>query len=159
MAEAMGSEFDACIIEKVSSTNVPTFQGVVPLISELKERGTLLAVLSNASGDYVRRVNQVHQIKSLFQVEWGADDAILPKPNPDGLLKILEIMALKNPNPDNTVYIGDSISDGKAAQAAGITSIGVTWGENTHATLEGSGAFDRIFTQVPELAKFLLGDD
>ena len=57
--------------------------------------------------------------------------------------------------PGDAVYVGDSPSDGKAAQAAGMRSVGVLWGANPPDVLEG--AFDVLAADVPALTKALQG--
>ena len=58
------------------------------------------------------------------------------------------------------VYIGDSPSDGRAAAAAGMPSIGVTWGANGEEALRPH--FDELAADVEELISALrrqLGDE
>ena len=52
------------------------------------------------------------------------EDTQLHKPNPDPLLECLRRMDLK---PDQVLYVGDTPSDSKAAQAAGIDFAYATW--------------------------------
>lgn len=48
------------------------------------------------------------------------EDVKLPKPDPEGLLKILH-----GRDPEDALYLGDNIDDALAAQAAGIAFVGV----------------------------------
>eukprot|EP00472_Partenskyella_glossopodia_P014622 CAMPEP_0197520944 /NCGR_PEP_ID=MMETSP1318-20131121/6267_1 /TAXON_ID=552666 /ORGANISM="Partenskyella glossopodia, Strain RCC365" /LENGTH=252 /DNA_ID=CAMNT_0043072729 /DNA_START=387 /DNA_END=1145 /DNA_ORIENTATION=+ len=150
----MGTLFDQRIITMVNAVDVPLFEGITEILQNLNLMGVRMAVLSNASGRYVRRVNEAHRLQTYFKVQWGADDAAEAKPNPDGLLQILETLKV-DPKIDRSVYIGDSISDGKAAQAAGMYAIGVSWGENSKEVLEKSEAFDIVLDSVEELQKLL----
>ena len=50
----------------------------------------------------------------------GADDVSRPKPNPEGILKIREML------PHNRVwYAGDTVDDARSARAAGVPFIGI----------------------------------
>ncbi|GAB5371062.1 hypothetical protein AAMO2058_001547000 [Amorphochlora amoebiformis] len=95
-AQAMGDAFDSSIIDLVTADNVPMFQGMRQLIAGLLKLDIKIAILSNASGGYVRRVAQKHGMSSMFRIQWGADDALRPKPHPDGLLSILERLKGEN---------------------------------------------------------------
>ena len=81
----------------------------------------------------------------------GADTAPLPKPAPDGLLLVCHEL---NVEPAAAVYVGDSPSDAVAAQAAGMTSIGVTWGSHSRESLQ-EAPFHVICETVNELASVL----
>jgi len=63
----------------------------------------------------------------------GADTVPAAKPEPDGLFKVCDEL---NVNPCDSVYIGDSPSDAIAATAAGMPSIGVTWGSHSVESLQ-----------------------
>ena len=69
------------------------------------------------------------------------------KPHPDGLIDCCKALGVE---PSASVYIGDSPSDGKAAKAAGMRSVGVLWGANSREQLEGE--FDALAADVPALA-------
>lgn len=76
----------------------------------------------------------------------GADDVPKAKPAPDGLILCSEELEIL---PVNSIYIGDSPSDGAAAKAAGMRSIGVTWG--SHPVERVAPAFDVTVSSVDEL--------
>ena len=74
------------------------------------------------------------------------------KPAADGLYLCAEQLGCV---PSDCVYVGDSPSDGKAARAAGMRSIGVLWGANPESKLKDD--FDVLCADVPELLKALRG--
>ena len=57
-------------------------------------------------------------------------------------------------DPTRSIYIGDSPSDGHAATAAGMLSIGVTWG--SHSVEKITPAFTRIAYTTTELNSYIL---
>jgi len=57
---------------------------------------------------------------NMFDPVVGVDDVSRPKPNPEGILKIREMV------PHNRVwYIGDTVDDARAAKAANVPFIGI----------------------------------
>ena len=82
---------------------------------------TQVGALSNAAVAYVERVLAVHRLQGHFCVLHGADDVPAPKPAPDGLILCCKELGQ---DPAHVVYVGDSPSDGLAARAAGMKSIG-----------------------------------
>jgi phosphoglycolate phosphatase-like HAD superfamily hydrolase len=63
-----------------------------------------------------------------FTVVVNGDDVAAHKPDPEGLLAALGRFGAR---PEDAAYVGDSPFDLQAADAAGMASIGVTWG-NIH---------------------------
>src|ERR1019366_5894894 len=56
----------------------------------------------------------------------GADDVSRPKPNPEGILKIREML------PHNRVwYAGDTVDDARSGRAAGVPFIGIAARNNS----------------------------
>lgn len=90
--------------------------------------------------------------RSLFDSVHGADDVPRPKPHPDGLLVC--VGDLGSPPPAQCVYVGDSPSDGAAAAAAGMRSVGVSYGSHSLAAI--TGQFDEIAHTPAELEAALL---
>ena len=87
-----------------------------------------------------------------MKVALGADEVPQAKPHPDGLLACCQQLGVE---PSASVYVGDSPSDGAAARAAGMRSVGVLWGANAREKLDGE--FDVLAEDVPALSKALLG--
>jgi beta-phosphoglucomutase-like phosphatase (HAD superfamily) len=118
------------------------------------------ACLTNACVAYAHAVLKVNSIvgdindTSLydkFLSIHGADTVPAPKPEPDGLYQICKEL---NVSPANAVYIGDSPTDALAADAAGMPSIGVTWGSHSEESVRNS-RFTYVATTVDELEALL----
>lgn len=62
----------------------------------------------------------------------SADDVIRPKPDPEGILFALKTLGL---DPTRTVFIGDTVHDMRAAEAAGVVRCAVTWGAGPRVAL------------------------
>lgn len=127
VGERLAQEFDELYVDMVTPTTCPTFDGISPLLRNFLERGSMMGALSNACGTYVRKVLSVHGFASDFRVQLGADEVPDAKPAPDGLLQCCEALGC---SPADCVYVGDAPTDGQAAKAAGMHSIGVAWGSH-----------------------------
>lgn len=149
----LGKQFDDLYVGMVSSDTAGFFPGMKELLTQLNvEWGDTFhyGALSNACGSYVQAVLRANNVDAMFSVALGADQVPAPKPHPDGLLAICQQLNL---HPSQCVYIGDSPSDGLAATAAGMHSIGVTWG--SHAVETVIPAFAHTAHTVDELRGFI----
>lgn len=106
-------------------------------LAALKARGCKLAVLSNKfEGGVLQVIGQF--LPGYFDVLHGESEGIPRKPDPTGLLRTINELGS---TPEQTVFVGDSPStDIATAKAAGVFSVGVTWGYHTRDVLEASHA-------------------
>lgn len=63
-------------------------------------------------------------VRKFFHDIITVEDVTRPKPDPEGLLKIL-----KSRDPEGAVYVGDSVDDALASQSAKIPFVGVLFGK------------------------------
>lgn len=153
----LGDIFDETYVKRVSKETAGLFEGIERLLRSLALAGHPQGALSNACGAYVRAVvtaNELDEVPgqrmALFKTALGADEVPAAKPAADGLLLCCDQLKVV---PSSSVYVGDSPSDGKAARAAGMLSIGVLWGANGEAALKEH--FDVLCEDVPSLIKEL----
>jgi pyrophosphatase PpaX len=78
-------------------------------------------------------------IEHLFETVVGGDETERHKPDPAPLLLALDRLSA---HPDEAAYVGDAPFDVKAAKAAGVHAIGVTWG--------GIHARERLEAEQPD---------
>ena len=100
------------------------FDGVLPLLIALKERGYLLAVATGKSRQGLDEVLQTVELKSVFDASRTADKTA-GKPDPKMLH---ELMAELGCAPDRTLMVGDTTHDLQMALNAGCPSLGVSYG-------------------------------
>ena len=100
------------------------FNGVLPLLVALKERGYLLAVATGKSRQGLDEVLQTVELKSVFDASRTADKTA-GKPDPKMLY---ELMAELGCAPDRTLMVGDTTHDLQMALNAGCPSLGVSYG-------------------------------
>lgn len=149
----LGAQFDDLYVALVSMETAPFYDGILSVLDELqRERQDLqLGALSNACGAYVEAVLRVNGVKNRFGVQLGADQVEAAKPRPEGLLQCCRELGVQ---PGSCVYVGDSPTDAQAAAAAGMPSVGVTWG--SHPAQSVRAAFTVTVDTVPELQEALL---
>ena len=148
----LGKLFDDMYIARVSTKTAGFYPEISSLISELSALSIPLGALTNAARDYATAVFICNGCSESFASVHGADSVPCPKPSADGLLLCAEEMEL---DPRKCVYVGDSPSDGEAARAAGMRSIGVTWGSHEEGKIRRK--FDVLCRDVGELKEKLLG--
>ena len=90
--------------------------GVGQFMDFLDSREVLQAVNTNG-GHEVRLVLNKMGVWNRFGLVVSADDVERPKPDPEGVLLILDRLKVR---PEQTVYIGDSAVDQTTARAAGV---------------------------------------
>lgn len=109
------------------------YDGVRELLAQLKEHQIKLAVLSNKVHDRVVQSAEEVFGQGYFDLVYGERDDVKIKPDPEGILLIMEELQLK---PEQCLYFGDTSTDMKTGQAAGVDTVGVTWGFRDRAELE-----------------------
>lgn len=100
------------------------FPGISNVLAKLNAHGKKLGVLSNKFDKGVSDLIPL-SFPGMFKVFRGVSEGIPRKPNPQGLLSVINELEVE---PANVVYVGDSLVDIKVAHAAEVSSIGVTWG-------------------------------
>ncbi|WP_024335538.1 HAD family hydrolase [Desulfotignum balticum] len=89
--------------------------GLAALLANLKCHGYIRAVATNRT-DTMEQVLIHYGLKDQFDMVVTAADVKNPKPHPEALIKIMDRFSL---NPDQILFIGDSMYDQQAAKAAG----------------------------------------
>lgn len=92
-----------------------------------------LGVVTTKTSLYSKILLEHLGILEYFSAVIGRDDVTNPKPNPEPIIKALNLV---NESPVNAYMIGDTPMDAKAAKSAGVTSIGVTCGYESKEKLE-----------------------
>ncbi len=105
--------------------NVKFFEGIDSLLLKLKGEGYKIGIASNGNKEIIISKLKSYGLDSVVDSIIGYEQVSRPKPSPEGLLKCLEELNVK---PGNALYVGDMESDIRAAKAAGVKIIAVTYG-------------------------------
>ena len=99
--------------------------GMDEVLVQLKDEGRRLGIVTAKRRQTVELAFARIPIEHLFETVVGGDETKKHKPDPEPLLLALERLGDAS---DDAVYVGDAPFDVKAAKAAGLYSVGVSWG-------------------------------
>lgn len=108
------------------------FDGVMPMLQALRERGHLLAVATGKSRRGLDELLHTDALRGVFDASRTADETA-GKPHP---LMLQELMAEFGVPPERTLMIGDTTHDLQMALNAGCASVGVSYGAHEPASFE-----------------------
>ena len=83
-----------------------------------------------------------------FELIIGVDGVNVPKPNPEGILRVKEHFK------DDCIYIGDAAGDMMTARNANVIGIGVTQSGTSKEVLESAGA-DYVIDKLSDIVELL----
>lgn len=109
------------------------YPGVLQGLDWMATLNVPLVVVTNKDAVFANDLLQQLGIRHYFKYLLGGDDVAVKKPDPEGLLKAA---SLCNAAPQRSLLIGDSISDFKAAIAAGFLCAGMSYGYNHGRTID-----------------------
>jgi phosphoglycolate phosphatase len=105
------------------------FDGVLPMLAELKARHHWLSVATGKSRKGLNEALHDVDLKGMFDASRTADETA-GKPSP---LMLHELMRELGVEPERTLMIGDTTHDLAMAQHAGCASLGVSYGAHDPA--------------------------
>ncbi len=125
--------------------NTHPYPGIPELLRALEQRNIPKVVLSNKHDEFTQLI-VARLLKGFsFQIVRGALPSVPVKPDPTSALQIARQMDIP---PGRFLYLGDTNTDMKTAQAAGMFGVGVLWGFRTAEELTASGA--QALAKTPE---------
>ena len=127
------------------------FEGVLPLLDDLRAQGHLLAVATGKSRRGLDEALHSVQLKGVFDSSRTADETA-GKPHP---LMLQELMAEFDVAPERLLMVGDTTHDLQMAQNAGCASVGVSYGAHEPASFEVLKPL-YVAHSVPDLHQWLV---
>ena len=112
---------------------VSLFNGVLPLLDDLRARGHLLAVATGKSRRGLNEALQSAALRGVFDSSRTGDETA-GKPHP---LMLQELMAELDVAPERLLMIGDTTHDLQMALNAGCPSVAVSYGAHPVESLTG----------------------
>jgi phosphoglycolate phosphatase len=134
------------------------YEGVKTALEQLDRAGYKLAVVTNKPYRFTIPLLEAFGICHLFSLVLGGDSLEKMKPDPLPLTHLLTQWQLA---PSELLMVGDSKNDIFAAKAAGISSIGLTYGYNYGEDIGLSGptavcdTFNEVLAQIIASQKVL----
>lgn len=154
--QSIGARYRSVFFERRQSANLqePLFPGAIEALEALEAEGFLLGVATGKSRRGLEAVLQRPGLQGRFATTQTVDDGP-GKPNPH---MVLRAIAETGADPAQVAVIGDTVFDIEMARAAGVASLGVSWGYHTPDDLSaaGAGSIAGTFADVPEAVMALL---
>jgi len=133
---------------------ITPIEGVPGLLADLDAAGVRTGVVSSKRADFIELGLAALDLVGTVEILASQDDTARHKPHPDPLLLAADRLGVA---PTECVYVGDALVDLRAGQAAGMSTIGVTWGAGLRSDLVGTGP-TAVVDDIAELRAILLGD-
>jgi len=124
------------------------YSSTIPVLESLKGKYRL-GVVTSSTKEVATELLKEFGILEYFDVLVGGKDAI-PKPAPDSILKACKLLGV---TPEETLYVGDTLPDVEAGQAAGCSIVIVTTSMTREELKDVDGV--TIIDDLRELEKFL----
>ena len=121
------------------------YEGIPALVRRLEERGHQIGIVTSKADHLADRALAWVGLAGHVDVVIGADSVARHKPDPEPVRVALARLGVA---PADAVFVGDSPHDVAAGNAAGVRTIGVTWGAFGPEEL---AAADVVVTSVAEL--------
>ena len=121
--EAALARFLAFYDERLLATTIP-YDGMPSLLEDLRSHSRL-AVLTNKPIAASERILRGLGLRVFFDDVIGGDSDFGRKPNPDGLIALMDRAAV---SPAETLMVGDSVTDLRTARAAGASACVARYG-------------------------------
>jgi pyrophosphatase PpaX len=152
--EALSPERAAELVDVYRAHNIPLHDeleacsGMGDVLERLHDEGRRLGIVTAKRRDTAELAFATVPLGHLFETIVGGDETERHKPDPQPLLLGAERLGA---DPAETAYVGDSPFDVRAAKAAGMYAVAVTWGRiHDRERLEAEGP-DVIVDRADEL--------
>jgi phosphoglycolate phosphatase len=137
---------------KLHEHDISLFEGVLPMLAELKARNYLLAVATGKSRRGLDETLASKELQDVFDSSRTADETA-GKPHP---MMLHELMTEFGVKPDQALMVGDTTHDLQMAINAGCPSVAVSFGAHESVAFEAlSPKF--VAHSVGELHEWILG--
>jgi pyrophosphatase PpaX len=112
---------------------VRCYDGVVDTVAALRGRGHDIGIVTSKSEALAYRGLAHVGLARFVDTIVGCDSSARHKPDPEPVRIALHRLAC---SPQNALFVGDSVHDVNAGNAAGVTTVAATWGAFSRTDLE-----------------------
>lgn len=141
------------LYDKNNSGRSSLYPGVVEGLDYMQTAGYKLGCVTNKAAQFTIPILKALGIHDRFESIICGDTLPQKKPDPLPLLHSAELLGVK---PENSLMLGDSMSDVKAARAAGFQIICMSYGYNHGVDIHDSNP-DAVIDSMVELEALLEG--
>lgn len=129
-------------------------EGILQTLQELHASSIKLTVATGKDGYRARDLLDLLDITKYIDIVTGSDEVTRGKPAPDMLISQMNTLGV---TADETIMVGDSPADITAGKAAGVTTVGVSWGYGSREDLSSANVIIDHPSQLVELIKAQTG--
>lgn len=129
------------------------YPAVIEGLTWLQQQGIRLGCVTNKDEQFTLTILNDLGLRDFFEIVISGDTLPLKKPDPAPLLHGAKFFDIK---PENAMMIGDSVSDVKAARAAGFSILCMSYGYNHGVDIHTANP-DRVIDSFAELADVIVG--
>jgi pyrophosphatase PpaX len=126
---------------------VRPYDGVIDVIQRFARAGHPMALVTSKSDWLAERALRHVGLSEAIPVVVGCDSCTRHKPHPEPVERAITLL---RSTPGNAIFVGDSPHDVEAGRAAGVYTVGVTWGAFTRDEMARSGA-DEVIHRIDTL--------
>ncbi|MDD3140271.1 MAG: HAD family hydrolase [Lachnospiraceae bacterium] len=109
----------------VMTTNTDLLPYTLDVFKRLKEENCKVGIVTTKLHCRIQEILEKFQATDYVDMIIGAEDVVVEKPSPEGLLYMIQAMEVRK---QEVLYIGDSLIDAMTAKNAGVDFVGVTTG-------------------------------
>lgn len=128
----------------------PLYEGAQELVEQLSDDNWILGIATGKARRGIDAFYDQHGLQHHFTTSWCVDDGP-GKPHP---FMVEEAMKAVGAEVEHSLIIGDAVFDMQMGRAAGIRTLGVSWGFGQADELQAAGA-DEIHHGFDTLSKSL----
>jgi pyrophosphatase PpaX len=126
---------------------VRPYAGILETVEALAADGHPMALVTSKSDWMAEKALVLVGLDDLIPVIVGCDTCVNHKPHPEPVERAL---ALVGRPADNALFVGDSPHDVQSGRAAGVLTVGVSWGAFSREEMVRAGA-DVVIDRVQDL--------
>ena len=129
VADELADEALALFMQAYSGGHELTtvYPGVRDCLDWLRERDVKLSIITNKPAQFIEPLLEEKGLAGYFQWLVGGDTLPQQKPDPAALLWVMSQAGVA---PDASLFVGDSRNDVRAAKAAAVPCVALTYGYN-----------------------------
>jgi len=129
VAEELADEALALFMQAYSGGHELTtvYPGVHECLDWLRARDVKLAIITNKPAQFIEPLLKEKGLTGYFQWLVGGDTLPQQKPDPAALLWVMDRAGVK---PGDSLFVGDSRNDARAAKAAAVPCVALSYGYN-----------------------------
>ena len=111
--------------EELHDSLIKPFPHTTEVLAELQKRGYPMGIVTSKERRTAERGLAMYGLDRFVDAVVSLEDTVNHKPDPEPLLKGMQAMSAE---PEETMYVGDSLHDMRAGRAAGTLVAAALWG-------------------------------